>query len=249
MEQALSVALSRQMTLRRAMDIVANNVANVNTSAYKAESPIFSEFLMPGATADDRKGAGTLPALSYVQDTGTHRDLSEGNITPTGNPFDIAIAGDGFFAVQTPAGERYTRSGHFAVDVNGQLVTPQGDPVLSAAGAPITLNPDDGQIAISRDGTISAGENTIGRLGVVTFDNQRAMKKTGDTYLETDQAAQPVANPSVIQGSIESSNVKSVVEMTRMIEVMRAYTSTQKNINKMGELQETAIRQLGREPR
>ncbi len=146
MEQAISIALSRQMTLRRAMDIVANNVANVNTSAYKSESPLFSEFLMPVAEADDRHGPNKISDLSYVIDTGTHRDMSDGNITPTGNPFDVAISGEGFFAVQTPAGERYTRAGHFTVDNLGVLVTPQGNPVLSAAGAPITLNPDDGEI-------------------------------------------------------------------------------------------------------
>jgi len=249
MEHAISIALSRQMTLRRAMDIVANNVANVNTSAFKAESPVFSEFLMPGAEADDRSGPGNAAALSYVLDTGTHRDLSEGDVTHTGNPFDIAISGDGFFAVQTAAGERYTRSGHFAVDQNNQLVTPSGDPVLSNAGAPITINPDDGVIEIGSDGTIAAGETTIGRIGVVSVDNPELMKKTGDNYLETDQDAVPVENPTVMQGFIESSNVKPVVEMTRMIEVMRAYTSTQKTINKLGDLQQSAIRQLGREPR
>lgn len=249
MEQAISIALSRQMTLRRAMDIVANNVANANTSAFKAESPIFSEFLMPGAKADDRTGLNNAGALSFVLDSGTKRDLSEGDIEVTGNTFDVAISGEGFFTVQTPDGQRYTRSGHFGVDQNNQLVTQQGDPVLSAAGAPITINPDDGVIEIGRDGTIAAGETTIGRLGVVNVDNPAAMKKTGDNYLETDQAAVAIENPTVMQGFIESSNVKPVVEMTRMIEVMRAYTSTQKTINKMGELQQSAIRQLGREPR
>lgn len=249
MEQAISIALSRQMTLRRAMDVVANNVANANTAAYKAESPIFSEFLMPGAEADDRRGPAKAGALSFVLDAGTNRDLSEGDITTTGNPFDIAIAGEGFFSVQTAAGERFTRAGHFTVDQNNQLVTPQGDPVLSSAGAPITINPDDGVIEIGRDGTIAAGETTIGRIGVFNVENPAAMKKTGDNYLETDEEAVAVQNPTVMQGFIESSNVKPVVEMTRMIEVMRAYVSTQKTINKMGELQQSAIRQLGREPR
>jgi len=248
MEQAVSIALSRQMTLRRAMDIVANNIANANTTAYKAESPVFSEYLMPEAEADDR-GYGKGAALSYVLDTGTHRDLAEGNITHTGNPFDIAISGEGFFQVDTAAGPRYTRAGHFTVDLNNQLVTSQGDPVLSNAGAPITINPDDGAIEIARDGTISSGTNTIGRLGLVNVENPGAMKKTGDNYLETEQDAVQVENPLVMQGFVESSNVKPVVEMTRMIEVMRAYTSTQKNIKEMGDLQQSAIRQLGREPR
>ena len=247
MEQAVSIALSHQMTLRRAMDIVANNIANANTTAYKAESPVFNEFLMPEAEAEDR-GYGKAAALSFVLDTGTHRDLAEGNITHTGNPFDVAITGDGFFSVETANGVRYTRAGHFTVDNTNQLVTPMGDPVLSNAGAPITINPDDGAVEIARDGTISAGGNTIGRLGVVNVENPGAMKKTGDNYLETEQDAVPVENATVMQGFIESSNVKPVVEMTRMIEVMRAYTSTQKTINDMGDLQQSAIRQLGREP-
>jgi len=249
MEQAISIALSRQMMLRRAMDIVATNVANMNTAAYKVEAPMFSEYMMPTAEADDRNGPGKTGNLSYVLDMGVHRDMSEGQITQTGNPLDLAISGDGYFAIQTQAGERYTRSGHFSVDVDGQLVTPQGHLVLSDAGAPITLNPEDGQVEISRDGTISAGEITVGRIGVVTFDDPRGMKKMGDTHLATDEAARPLDTPNVIQGAIEGSNVKSMVEMTRMIDVMRAYTSTQRTINKMGELQQSAIRQLGREPR
>lgn len=248
MEHATTIALSRQMTLRRAMDIVANNVANVNTPAFKAESALFSEFLMPVAEADDRNGAGKVSDLSYVIDSGVHRNLAEGRIEQTGNPLHMAIAGEGYFSVLTEGGERYTRNGHFGIDAQGRLVTGSGDPVLSDAGAPINLNPEDGVIEVGRDGTISQAGQQVGRIGLVSFEDERALKKAGATYYDTDQPAEPVAEPRVLQGAIESSNVQPVVEMTRMIEVMRAYQSAQRSIDKMGELSQSAIRQLGRQP-
>lgn len=249
MEQAITIALSRQMTLRRAMDMVANNVANANTPAYKAESPVFTEFLMKDASAEDHDGRGRLGGLSYVIDSGTHRDMADGNIITTGNPLDFAINGEGYFSVLTDGGERYTRAGHFSINEAGQLITSEGDPVLSDGGAPIQINPDDGAIEVGRDGTIATANGTIGRLGIVEFEDERAMKKVGSTYYETEENPAPVANPVVMQGAIENSNVQPVVEMTRMIEVMRTYQSTQRSIEKMGEMSQAAIRQLGREPR
>lgn len=248
MEHATTIALSRQMTLRRAMDIVANNVANVNTPGFKAESAIFSEFLMPLAEADDRHGQPGVSELSYVIDSGIYRNLAEGNLEQTGNPLDMAISGDGYFSVQTENGPRYTRAGHFSLDAQGRLVTSAGDPVLSDAGAPIALTPENGPIEVSRDGTISQNGAQVGRIGVVSFANERALTKTGNGYFETAQAPVPVAAPTVLQGMVEGSNVQPVVEMTRMIEVMRAYQSAQRSIDKMSELSQAAIRQLGRQP-
>jgi len=230
------------------MEIVANNVANMNTPSYKGESALFAEYLMPVAEADDRRGPRGVAELSYVIDTGVHRNLSEGSMATTGNPLDLAISGPGYFAVLTPQGERHTRGGHFSLDDQGRIVTASGHPLLSDGGAPITVNPEDGPIEISRDGTISQGEVDLGRLGIVSFENERALAKAGATYFESDEAGVPVAEPTVLQGTIENSNVQPVVEMTRMIEITRAYESAQKSIDRIGELSQSAIRQLGRQP-
>ena len=172
METPTYIALSRQMVLRDQMDVVANNLANANTSGFKAEMMLMSEVEIPAEE-------GT--ALSYVQDFATARDFSPGTQRPTGNDLDLAIQGDGFFAVQTPEGVRYTRVGRFQLDDEGTLVTSHGYPVL-AGGSSVTLNPDDGVVHVGEDGTISTdlarnGQllQVAGKLDVVDFANRAAL--------------------------------------------------------------------------
>src|SRR3954449_7266058 len=124
MENSLLVGLSRQMTLERQIDVIANNVANVNTTGFKADRSLFEEFLNSGAHEDNFIGRDR--RVSYVQDRGTFRDFSPGASELTKNPLDVAIDGGGFLAVQTPAGERYTRDGALQVNSQGQLVTAAG---------------------------------------------------------------------------------------------------------------------------
>src|SRR3981189_2461794 len=152
MENALLVGLSRQMTLERQMDVVANNVANVNTNGYKADKSLFQEYLKSGAHEDNFVGRDR--AVSYVQDFGTFKDLSQGPSEQTKNPLDVAIDGGGFLVVQTPAGERYTRDGGVQINNQGQLVTASGNPVLGTSG-PIVFQPTDKEISITADGSVS----------------------------------------------------------------------------------------------
>src|SRR5580700_9562923 len=173
MENALLVGLSRQMVLERQLDVVANNIANVNTTGFKADNSMFERFLSPVASenrfnAPDRQ-------LSFVNDRGTWRDLRAGPVQQTGNPLDVAIDGGGFLVVQTPNGERYTRNGALQINEQGQLVTSDGSQVVGDSG-PIVLQTTDHRVAISADGRVSVVEGAAtntesqrGRIRVVSF--------------------------------------------------------------------------------
>ncbi len=157
MENALLIGLSRQTMLERQLDVVSNNIANVNTAGFKADASLFEEYLMPGAHEDNFVGSDR--RVSYVQDRGTFRDLSQGAAEQTKNPLDIAIDGGGFLVVQTAAGERYTRDGGLQLNGQGQLVTAGGNPVLGTSG-PIVFQPTDHDINVTPDGTITVQEGT-----------------------------------------------------------------------------------------
>src|SRR5579863_10543745 len=173
MENALLVGLSRQMVLGRELDIVANNIANIETTGYKSDNAAFTQYLMPGAR--DNEFAGNDRRISFVQDRASWIDLSPGAVQHTGNPLDVAIDGKGYLVVQTPRGQRYTRNGALSINSAGQLVTSDGDQVLGTGG-PITFQPTDRDIVISPTGIVSVrdGSGTISaqraQLQVVNFD-------------------------------------------------------------------------------
>lgn len=217
MENSLTVALARQAVLARQMEMIATNMANVTTSGFKAETIVFAE--RPTPIGDDQ-------SLSLVHDVAFVRDLSEGSMTATDNPLDLAIQGDGYFVVQTRDGPRYTRHGTFQLDNQGQIVTTEGRPLLDIGSAPIVVGPDKSNIVIARDGTVSADAAELGRIQLVRFDNAQALKKDGNgLYDAGEQRPLGADEAEVLQGMIESSNVKGIVEMTRMIDVVRSYES------------------------
>ena len=252
MENTLLVGLSRQTLLERQLDVVANNIANVNTTGYKADSSLFEEFLTSGAHEDNFVGADR--RVSYVQDRATYRDFSQGAADQTKNPLDLAIDGSGFLVVQTPAGERYTRDGGLQLNNQGQLVTVAGNPVLGASG-PIVFQPTDHDINVAPDGTItvvqgnSMVDSVRGKLRLVSFaDAQKLLKEGANLYSAGEGAAQPDATSVVQQGFIEKSNVSAVSEMSRMIEVTRAYTQISTLLQQQSDLHKTAIQQLAEVP-
>ena len=183
MENALLIGLSRQMVLERQLDVIANNIANVNTNGFKADKSLFEEYLTSGAHEDNFNG--TDRRVSYVQDRGTFRDFSQGAVQQTSNPLDVAITGAGFLVVQAPGGERYTRDGNLQINTPGQLVTASGNPVLGTSG-PIVFQPTDHDIIISADGTITVQEGAArtdsirGKLRLVSFADAQKLLKQGD---------------------------------------------------------------------
>ena len=245
MDNSLLVSLSHQLASYRSMDVIANNLANVSTPAFQREEPSFQEYVMQVPPAEGQTGTQT---LSFVQDAGVVRDLSEGHFDTTGAPFDMAIHGKGFFVVQTPAGERYTRNGHFTLDASGQIVTSNGDPVQGDGGA-ITITPDDGDVQIAQDGTVSGKSGQIGRIRVVDFSNPRALVKEGASlYASGGQSPVTAEDATVNAGMLESSNVSPVIEISNMIEVMRAYEATASLTQSQEDLLRQAIDKLGATP-
>jgi flagellar basal-body rod protein FlgF len=243
MENASLIGLSRQVALRREMDVIANNMANVNTPAFKAEAMMFAEYLSPTAAADMDRPRDR--SVSFVEDVATVRDFSTGGLTPTGAPLDVALQGDGWMVIQTPDGDRYTRNGGFQLDPQGRLVTNEGHPVMGEAGGPITFNRNDLDIAIGADGTISSSEGDKGKLRIVQFETNMDLKPVGSSMYETDADALAAENPRVVQGFVERSNVQPVLEISRMIEVNRAYQSLANTLNKQDQLRRQAIEALG----
>jgi flagellar basal-body rod protein FlgF len=250
MENTLLIGLSRQLVLERQMDVVANNIANVNTSGFKADRSLFQEYLMPVAHEDNFVGRDR--RLSYVQDRATFHDFAKGPSEQTKNPLDVAIDGAGFLVVQTAAGERYTRDGGMQINNQGQLVTATGDPVLGTSG-PIVFQPTDHDISIAADGNITVleGVNRIdsvrGKLRLVSFAAAQALLKEGSN-LYSGGAAQADTTSKINQGFIEKSNVSSVTEMTRMIEVTRTYTQIAAMLQTQSDLHKSAIEKLADVP-
>ena len=254
MENSLLIGLSRQVVLDRQLDIVANNVANVNTSGYKVDQSLFQEYLSPRAR-DEGFVAGRDRRVSYVQDRATFRDFRPGPLEETKNPLDVAIDGNAFLVVQTPAGERYTRDGGLQINPQGQLVTAAGNPVLGTGG-PIVFQPTDHDVTIAADGGVSVleGVNRLdslrGKLRLVSFTQaQRLLKEGANLYAQGEGGApQPSTTSRVRQGFVEKSNVNAVLEMSRMLEVTRTYTQISQLLQQQGDLRKTAIEKLSEVP-
>jgi len=223
MDNTSYVALSRQTALWKQMEVVANNMANLNTAGFKAEEVMVAE-------TDVKTKSDTTPfgrQVAFVHDLGTVRDPKEGPLHSTGAPLDVAIHGSGYFALDGASGPRYTRAGHFRLDENGMIVSENGLPVMQANNQPIIVAPNEAQINIANDGTVSTENGQIGQMRIVNFANEQELKKTGDgTYITTAQA-NTVARPYLTQGMLEDSNVEPISQMTQMLTVMRNYQSVQ----------------------
>jgi flagellar basal-body rod protein FlgF len=252
-ENALLIGLSREATLERHLAVISNNLANVNTNGFKANQMLFEEYLNTNAHEDNFSGRDR--RLSYVQDRGTFHDFTQGALQQTSNPLDVAINGAGFLAVQTAGGERYTRDGNLHLNNTGQLVTANGDTVVGAAG-PIVFQPTDHDINISPDGTITVLEGASrtdsirGKLRMVSFtDAQKLLKQGNNLYSAPDGTTPaPDTKSTIQQGYVEKSNINSVVEMSRMIEVNRTYANIATMLSQTHDLHKSAIEKLADVP-
>lgn len=235
METTTYIALSRQLVLRRRMDLIANNIANMSASGFRAE-----KLLAEQVPVD----AGTRQKINFVQDVAVVRDLTPGGMIPTNNPLDVAIEGDGYFVVGTDEGDRYTRSGQFRLNDLGEITTASGDSVLDDGGAPLAIPAESGPITIAPDGTVSTPDTVIGRLSLVTFEDRQDLQKAGESLYRTDQAPTPATESRLIQGLLEGSNVRAVVEMTEMMSTVRAYQGTQKIIDTHHEMERRMVERM-----
>ncbi len=227
MDNTSYIALSRQLGLQRQMSVIANNMANMTTSGFKGQKMVFAEVLAQ---------AGEPGRLSFVEDKGTVRDMAPGALSQTSNPFDFAIDGEGLFAVQTPNGPRYTRNGHFRLSDTGQITTSGGYPLLDEGGGTITLPGNVRSVQVARDGTVSTPEGVIARLRPVVFENPQALEPEGQSLFKADAPPLPAEGSNIVQGSVEGANIQPIMEMTRMMETVRAFQNTQRLLETQHDL-------------
>lgn len=243
MENAAYVGLSRQLTLRRELDVVANNIANADTTGFKVEQ------LMVGTEVGQRaRNAFIRPGVSFVLDHGVGRDFGQGSLEQTGRSLDVAIEGEGaFFTVQDGNGDAYTRDGAFTLDPEGRLVTEAGLSVMGDGGE-IILDTSKGEVAIAQDGTISQAGQPVGRLAVVRFDALAVLEKGGDGLYRNRSNSQPTdaTDVQIRQGMLEGSNVNPLLEITNLIEIQRAYESVSRMIENAHDLSRRSVERLGR---
>jgi flagellar basal-body rod protein FlgF len=236
MENPIYIGLSRQMALQSNMSIVANNIANMNTPGYRAQNMVFTEHLA--------KAQGMDGDLSMVLDAGQFQVSKSGPVKVTGNPLDVALTGPGFFGVQTPEGTLYTRAGNFELNVNGELVTPAGYPVVNEGGAPILIPSDAGQVKIADNGFISGKNGAIDKIMITEFDDIQQLEARGNNLYFSPAEGQPAELTRAQQGAVEGSNVNAVMEITKMIEVSRDYQSIQRTLQNEHDRQRNTIRKL-----
>ena len=244
MDNALYVALSRQMMLRREMDIVANNIANADTAGFKLET-----LMTRSEQRQPQKGAlaGAKP-INFVVADGVARNFAQGPLRRTDGPLDLALDGEGFFKVMAPDGERYTRDGRMRTDETGRLTTQLGMPLADDGGGEIVIDPLRGPVQISADGVVSQAGERVGKIGVYRFDDRTGLEKVGDNLFanNSNAAASTSDEARIRQGMVEGSNVQPIMEVTRMIEVSRAYEQTNKVMDNNNDLSRRAIERLAR---
>ena len=223
MSNAIYTTLSRQQGLLQEMQVVANNLANSSTTGYKSNRAVFAEFLVStGGGADTSLSMGGLGGHSFK--------MEQGGLNFTGGRFDLAIQGEGFFTIETAQGPRLSRSGHFQLSGDGRLIDMQGNAVLGAGGNPIDLPPDAIDVQFGEDGSISANGELIDRVGIVLAEGQ--LQRDSNTYFEAAGGYAVTEDAKLVQGALEQSNVSTVLEVARMIEVQRAYEAGQSMLEK-----------------
>lgn len=239
------IVSSKLMGQKERLAMIADNVANANTIGYKKQGLDFLEMV----GREQGKDVG-----SFVSDGQPRFDFSEGSINYTRNPLDVAIEGDGFFAVDVAGTTHYTRNGQFRLNAQGQIVTSQGHNVLDVNNAPLSVPPGSSDIKITADGTLATEDGIIGNVGIFDFTPAQMQKfaRVSGAMFRPEEGTQPEAleaeDISVVQGALEGSNVNPIEEMTNLIEVNRAYQAATKLNKQVEDLDQTNIRQLARMP-
>jgi flagellar basal-body rod protein FlgF len=234
MDTVSSIAASRLVAQQRAMDVTAANIANANTPGFKAERMLFSDWLSPqSATGGER-------SIAYTQDRATWRDQRGGTLIHSGNPFDLALTGDGYFTVATPRGPRLTRDGRFGLRPDGTVADSSGNALLDNNGRPLLLSPTDTKIAT----TVSSENGQLARIGVVRVSDPMQITAEGNTLIRANAPTAAIVSPSLVQGAVEDSNVQPVLETTRMMNDLRQFQFMTQFIQAEADRQQSAIDKL-----
>ena len=238
MDNAGYTTLTRQSGLMQEMRIIANNIANASTTGFRSEGLMFAEHV---------KGLGpNVPSLSMAKASVRDTLMTQGTLSQTGGTFDLAIEGEGFFLVEAPQGQRLTRAGAFQPNENGDLVTPDGYAVLDAGGAPVFVPQGVGPIGISADGTISADGQPIGQIGLFLPIDPTKMTRESGVMFDAVGGFEAAPEGRMMQGFLEDSNVNPILQISRMIEVQRAYELGQSFMDKEDERIRSVIESIRR---
>lgn len=247
MIQGLYAAASGMLAVEERQAVLANNIANALTPGFKRQIAVQEGFYTAfrGAVEDGRRFNLIRAPGGGVKIAETFTDYSGGIVQYTGNPLDIALIGPGFFAVQTPQGEFFTRGGRLAVGVDGQLATPEGFLVLSADGAPIDVS--GGTVEIQSDGSVLVDGETRGRIGLTEFEAPHRLARAGGSLLSAPagEASGPAERTRIQSASLETSNVQVPVEMSHLMLALRAYAANQQAIQSIDETASRMINQVG----
>lgn len=238
MQSSLYVGLSAQIALRRQLDAMANNVANANTTGFRADEIRFEQ--MVSATGDKN--------VSFASTGDTYVQRRSGSMVKSDNPLDVAISGEGWMALQTPTGTVYTRDGRMTMAENGLLQSINGHAVLDAGNAPIRLNPTDGPVSISRDGMLTQNGIQVGALGLFSIDQQAKLTRADNSSVVPDRPAVPIIDfrsSSFMQGFTENSNVNPVMEMSRLVMIQRSFEEMTNTMESSESSFTDAIKTLG----
>lgn len=237
METAGYTTLTRQAGLLREMQVVANNIANSATTGYRQEGLIFSEHV---------KRVQDGPSVSMATANVRNTSMVQGGLAQTGGRLDFAIEGDGFFLIETPAGQRLTRAGSFALSAQGDLVTHDGFRVLDAGGAPVFIPPDATDLNVAADGTMSANGRPLTQIGLVEPADPLDLIREDGVMFRTESQIEPAVTGKLRQGFLERANVDPINQITRMIEVQRAYEMGQSFLDAENERVREAMKTFTR---
>jgi flagellar basal-body rod protein FlgF len=238
------IVLSRLVAAQRATAVTANNIANSDTPGFRTSRPLFGTVLERQMGADAPRGG---EQLALTQDRATWRDTTPAPLARTGNPLDLAIAEpEGFFAVETRRGERFTRAGRFTLDPGGQIVDPEGSAALGIDGRPLRVEPGASRIEVRGDGTVSTENGPVGQLRIVRFRDPQRLQAEGDRNFAApdDMPAERMERPGIVQGAMEGSNVRPVLELTRLTEEMRHFQFVSQMAEREGERLSSAVERI-----
>lgn len=232
------VLAARQADLFKTQDRISDLVANVNTTAFKSEKDVYSEY---------RKRVDDGSKISFSEIKTTKRDTSQGPLNVTGRQLDVAINGPGYFMVETPRGVRFTRAGNLQISSEGSLTTKEGYTLVGPGGGSVEISEEDVDITIRENGLVTAGTEERGQIGIFVFADDQLMIKEGKGLYRTSQAAEVSEESKVVQGMVEGSNVNSVTSMTNLISVSRSIETVKRMQQDFHGLQIRSIRTLAKQ--
>lgn len=243
MSTGIWMAASGASSQITALESTANNLANANTVGYKADQAVFQEHLIAAMYAGRAQREMRYTGVATVA-----TDMRAGPLQVTNKPLDVTIDGEGFFAVRTPQGERYTRAGAFQLGADGNLVTPQGYPVLDSSGNPLNVQPDVKSLSIGDDGTLSADDTEVGQLKIVKFRELGGLEKEGEQlFRATARSGAAEVTTAVVQaGALEMPNVSIVKGMTDLVSATRAFEALQRAVESFSQLEHRAANDIVR---